>query len=90
MFMVFDTLLSLLVFIVIGNLIFIKSLSKYISYGILISLSSVFFIVFQVNSDSQYLTYNDIGHYITIITLSFISKGAKEDFIKDNLKINRA
>ncbi len=90
MFMVFDTLLSLLVFIVIGNLIFIKSLSKYISYGILISLSSVFFIVFQVNSDSQYLTYNDIGHYITIITLGFISKGAKEDFKKDNLEINKA
>lgn len=89
-FMIIDTVVSLFVFIFIGNLLFMKSLSKYISFGILISFCSVLFIAFKISPHPQYLTYNDIGHYISIISLSMISFGVKEDYLKYNYKCTKA
>ena len=80
-FMVVDTILSMFGFIVIGNLLFLKSLSKYISYGILISFLSVFVVVFKMNIHAEYLTQNDIGHYISIVSLAVMSKGVQEDVL---------
>ena len=88
-FMVIDTGISLLGLIVIGNFFFLKSLSKYISYGILISLSSVVFIVFKISFHSQYLTFNDIGHYISILSLFLISKGVTQDYVKSLTETNK-
>ncbi len=85
-FMVIDTAISLLVIVVFGNFFFLKSLSKYISYGILISLSSIVFIVFKISFHPLYLTYNDIGHYISILTLFLISKGVTQDYTKSLTK----
>jgi len=80
--MIVDTALSMLGFIVIGNLLFIIPLSNYIIYGVLISLISVFFIIYKINFYEQYLTYIDIGHYISIISLIVISIGTREDYTK--------
>lgn len=88
-FLVIDTILSLFGFIVIGNFFFLKSLSKYISYGILISFISVFFVGFKIDIHPAYLTSNDIGHYITIITLFVMSKGVREDALLYRLKTNK-
>lgn len=77
--MVIDTALSLLGFVFLGNLFYLKNMSKWISFGILVSLVSVFFIVNKIIIDPQYLTYNDIGHYITILSLMSMSKGVYED-----------
>jgi len=85
-FLVIDTILSLFGFIVIGNFFFLKSLSKYISYGILISFLSVFVVVFKINIHPEFLTQNDIGHYITIITLFVMSKGVREDALNYRLE----
>ncbi len=88
-FMVIDTAISLLVIVVFGNFFFLKSLSKYISYGILISLSSVVFIVFKISFHPLYLTYNDIGHYISILSLFLISMGVTQDYMKSLTKTNK-
>jgi len=89
-FMVFDTLISMLGFIVIGNLFFLKSLSKYISYGILISLSSAFFVIYKISIHPLYLTFNDIGHYISIISLIVMSRGVREETLKQLIKIEKS
>ena len=81
-FIVLDAFISMFGFIVIGNLLFIKALSPYISYGILISFSSAFFVVFKISFSPKYLNYNDIGHYISILSAFIISKGVGEDYIK--------
>ncbi len=78
-FMVLDTAISLFGFVFLGNLFYLKSLSRWINYGILVSILSVFFIVNKIIIDPEYLTYNDIGHYISIISLMIISKGVHED-----------
>lgn len=79
-FMILDTAISMLGFIVIGNLIFLKSLSSYISYGILISTTSAFFVIARISFHPDYFNYNDIGHYITILSLAVISKGVRKDY----------
>jgi len=81
-FMVIDMAISMLGFIVIGNLLFIKLLPVNISYGILISLTSAFFVVFKICISPEYINYNDIGHYISILSLFVISKGVHEDSLK--------
>ncbi|MFK5855954.1 MAG: hypothetical protein QM503_07465 [Bacteroidota bacterium] len=85
-FMVLDTAISMLGFIVVGNSIYLKSLSKYITYGILISFASAFFVIYKISFSDQYLNYNDIGHYISIISLIVMSKGIRLDSISHLLK----
>lgn len=87
-FLVIDTIFSLFGFVVIGNLLFLKSLSNYISYGILVSFISVFVVVFKTDIHPEYLTQNDIGHYITIFSLAVMSKGIREDALPYSLKID--
>ena len=78
-FMAIDTALSLLFFIVIGNLIYLHNVSKWISLGILLSLSSAFVFANQISLHEQYLTANDIGHYISIPSLFLMMIGVRED-----------
>jgi hypothetical protein len=80
-FLVIDTVLSLFGFVVVGNLLYLKSLSTYISYGIVISFASVFVVVFELDLYPEYLTQNDIGHYISVLSLLIISKGVREDVL---------
>ncbi len=88
-FIVFDAFLSMFGFIVIGNLLFLKSLSPYITYGILISFTSAFFLIFKISFSPQYMNYNDIGHYISILSIIVISKGVREDSLKQLQKIGK-
>ncbi len=85
-YILIDTVVSMLGFIVIGNLFFLKSLSRYISYGILISLTSVFIVIFKISFHPQYLTSIDIGHYISVLSIVLISKGIREDSLKNIVK----
>jgi hypothetical protein len=85
-YMVFDAAISMLGFIVIGNAFFLKTLPPNITYGILISLSAAFFVVFKISFSSEYLNYNDIGHYISILSLFIISKGVSEIYLSKKLK----
>ncbi len=78
LFMVTDIAISLLGFVVIGNSFFIKGISNKISLGIIISISSAIIVVLKLNIHPEYLTANDIGHYISIISLLYISKGIGE------------
>lgn len=89
-FMVIDTAISMLGFILIGNLFFIKSLSKYISYGIVVSFASAFFVIYKISFHAQYLTYNDIGHYISIVSIILMSRGIREDSLKQLEKVKKA
>ncbi len=88
-FLVADTILSLFGFVVLGNLFFLKSLSAYISYGILVSFTSVFVVVFDINMHPEYLTQNDIGHYITALSLVIMSKGVREGALTLNLEVEK-
>jgi len=76
--MITDIAISLLGFVVIGNSFFIKGISNKISLGIMISISSAIIVVLKLNIHPEYLTANDIGHYISIISLLYISKGIGE------------
>jgi uncharacterized protein DUF6962 len=86
--MIIDTAFSMLGVIVLGNILFLKSLSNYITYGILISLTSVFFIVFKISLNPKYLNYYDIGHYISILSISFMSWGIKKDYYRSYQKLS--
>jgi len=77
-YMVLDTAMSMLGFIVIGNALFLKTLPPNITYGILISFAAAFFVIFKISISPQYLNYNDIGHYISILSLAVISKGVSD------------
>jgi len=88
-FIVIDAFVSMFGFIVIGNLLFLKSLSPYITYGILISFISAFFLIFKISFSPKYMNYNDIGHYISILSAIVISKGVREDSIKQLQKIGK-
>jgi len=83
-YMVLDTSITMFGFIVIGNIVYLKSLSGYITNGILLSIISAFFVITRTSFHSQYLTYNDIGHYITILSLLTISKGIRKDYYKQH------
>ena len=78
LYMVTDIAISLLGFVVIANFMFRKDVSNKISYGILISISSAIIVILKVDVHHYYLTANDIGHYISIISLMYISKGVGE------------
>jgi len=78
-FMVVDTAISLFGFVVLGNLFYKLNLSKWISFGIIVSTVSVVFIANKVIIDEDYLTFNDIGHYISIVSLMLMSKGVLAD-----------
>ncbi len=74
-YMVVDTAISMLGYIVIGNALYFKTLPTKISYGILISIASTLFVALKISFHQLYMTYNDIGHYITILSLYYISQG---------------
>ncbi len=85
-FMIVEMIISLVGFVILGNLFYLKSMSNTIAYGILISFSSVFFIVFKISIEPNYLTANDLGHYVSVVSLMVMSKGISEDSIKGVLK----
>jgi len=89
-FIVIDTAMSMLGFVLIGNLFFIKSLSKYINYGIMVSFASAYFVIYKISFHAQHLTYNDIGHYISIVSIILISRGVREDSLKQIEKVKEA
>ena len=86
-YIIIDTVVSMLGFIVIGNLFFLKSLSNYISYGILVSVASAFIVIFNISFHPQYLTSIDIGHYISILSIVLISRGVREDSLNNLEKV---
>jgi hypothetical protein len=81
-YMVIDTAISMIGFIVIGNMLFFKTLPANITYGILISFAAAFCVVLKISISPIYMNYNDIGHYISILSLFLISKGVNEDSLK--------
>ena len=84
LFIVLDIAISMLGFIVIGNYFFLKNISNKISTGILISIASAIIVVLKTDIHPEYLTANDIGHYISIISLMYIFKGVKEsDYLNE-------
>ncbi len=78
-FMVINMIIGLFGFVVLGGLIFLKDNSKKIIIGILISFSSVFFVITKTSIHDEYLNYNDIGHYISILSLYIVTLGVRED-----------
>jgi len=85
-YLIIDTAISMLGFIVIGNMLFLKTLPHNITYGILISFTAAFFVIFKISLSPQYLNYNDIGHCISILSLVVISKGVGEISPEETLK----
>lgn len=85
-FMIIEFVISLIGFVIIGNWLGYNSISNLITYGVFISISSIVFKVLDTNIHPEYLTANDIGHYITVISLIVMSKGVKEDAVKLTLK----
>jgi len=81
-YMVLSIAVGLFGFVVLGGMVYLKDNSNKIIYGILISFSSVFFIIAKINIDDEYLTFNDIGHYISVISLYIMTLGVKEDITK--------
>lgn len=81
-YILFNIIVGLFGFVVLGGMIYLKNNSNKIIYGILISFTSVFFVISKINIDDDYLTFNDIGHYISIISLYIITLGIKEDVTK--------
>ncbi|MCK5845893.1 MAG: hypothetical protein KAG84_00520 [Bacteroidales bacterium] len=79
LYMVIDIAISLLGFVVVGNMFYLKNVSNKISIGILISIVSAVIVVLKVDLHPVYLTANDIGHYISILSLLYISKGVGEN-----------
>lgn len=82
-FMIYDTAISMLGFIAIGNWFFSKPISRIISYGILISVASAVVVAFKFSLHPKYLSPNDIGHYISILSLLVMSKGIQEDSLTE-------
>ena len=88
-YMVLDTAISMLGFIVIGNALFLKILPPNITYGIFISFTAAFFVIFKISISTQYLNYNDMGHYLSILSLAVISRGVGEISLNKKLKPSR-
>ncbi len=74
-YLIIDSIISMLGFVFIGNLIFIKESYKLINIGISVSIISAIISQMKITIDPDYLTYNDIGHYITIISFLLIARG---------------
>lgn len=81
-YMVLSIFVGLFGFVVLGGMVYMKDNSNKIIIGILISFTSVFFIISKINIDDDYLTFNDIGHYISVISLYIITLGIKENIDK--------
>jgi hypothetical protein len=81
-YMMIDTLVSLVFLIVVAHWLRIIEVHPLVITGILLSFSSVFFQLSKINIDDNYLNYNDIGHYISIISMMLMSKGIKEKWIE--------
>ena len=81
-FMIIDMVISLIGFVILGNIFYLKNMSNLITYGILISLSSAVFVIFKINLDSNFFMANDLGHYVTVISLFVMSRGVREDTLK--------
>lgn len=88
-YMVINIIVGLFGFVILGGLVYLKGNSNKIIIGILISFTSVFFVIAKINFDDRYLTFNDIGHYISIISLYIMAIGIKEDVVKEHLSANR-
>lgn len=84
-FMAVDTAISLLGFIVFGNIFFLHNQSRWIMMGIIVSLSSAFIFANHISYDEVYFTANDIGHYITIISLLLMFIGVRKTAEKEQL-----
>jgi hypothetical protein len=80
-YMVLNIVVGLFGFVVLGGLIYLKGNSNKIIYGILISFTSVFFVIAKISVDDKYLNFNDIGHYISVISLYVMTLGIKEDVL---------
>jgi len=74
-FLIADSLISMIGFVVFGNLFFTKEPFKWINIGIFISIIAAIVSRTRLTLEPNYLNYNDIGHYITIISLWLISIG---------------
>ncbi len=83
LFMEINAIVIMLGFVLVKSIIKSKKNNAYtfIYTGILISLVSVFFQIKRY-SFTEYLNYNDIGHYITIISLLVIYIGANKSLLK--------
>jgi len=77
-YLIYDSIISMIGFVFVGNLIFIKEPYRLINIGISISIISAIISRMKVSLDPDYLTHNDIGHYITIISLLLISRGVNK------------
>ncbi len=75
-FMIIDALIIMIGFVMIKSMILSKKHKGYIYVylGIICSLISVFFQITKY-SFAKYLNYNDIGHYISAISLFIIFLG---------------
>jgi len=83
LFMDINAVIVMLGFVLVKSIIKSKSNKAYvfIYLGILISLISVFFQIKRY-SFAEYLNFNDIGHYITIVSLSIIYIGVNKVLLK--------
>ncbi len=86
-FMAVDTAVSLLGFIVFGNFFYLHSQSWWTMAGIIVSLSSAIIFANQISFDDVYFTANDIGHYITIISLLLMTIGVRKTAEKERLAL---
>jgi len=75
LYMIIDSLISMFGFVILGNLIFFKDSYKLINIGIFISVISAIISRMEFTLHPDYMNHNDIGHYITIISLYLISLG---------------
>ena len=78
LYLIIDSLISMLGFVILGNLLIIKESYKLINIGIFISIISAIISRMELSLNPDYLNYNDIGHYITIISLLLISQGVSK------------
>ncbi len=85
-FMVMDTAISMLGLIALGNLLVLRSMSPLISYGIMISIAAALVVSLKWSLHPLQLTYNDIGHYISILSLIVMSKGIRQDAFQESLR----
>lgn len=83
LFMEINAVIIMLGFVLVKSIINSKHNKAYmfIYLGILVSLVSVFFQIKRY-SFSEYLNFNDIGHYITIVSLSVIYLGVSKLLFK--------
>ncbi len=71
-----SVVIGLLGFVMITNIITsFNTQRKYLVYGILVSLSSIFIHWKKISIDEQWFNHNDISHIITIFSILLMYKG---------------